>query len=91
VFGWPLLLAWGFALLVAIVVLGFCGYELRWKIARAQRDASRLSTVLAEAAALQAQLQQVQARIAGARALSGSGTSASTAQAATNAPVSGAA
>lgn len=70
-FGWPVLLAWGIALLVAVVVLVFCGYEVRWKAARLQRDQARLQTVAAELAAVAQELGAAQERLAVARLTAG--------------------
>jgi hypothetical protein len=36
--GWIVVAAWGFAVVVAAVVLGFGADELRWKRARLARD-----------------------------------------------------
>ncbi len=42
--------AWGLAVLVAIVVAAFCGYELRWKGARLRAEAADLQALRALAA-----------------------------------------
>lgn len=70
-FGWPVLLAWGIALLAAIVILAFCGYELRWKAARLRRDQERLAGVAAELAAVGQQLAEAQQRLDAARHTAG--------------------
>ncbi|MCU1688371.1 MAG: hypothetical protein JWN61_379 [Pseudonocardiales bacterium] len=70
-FGWPVLLAWGIALLVSAVVLVFCGYELRWKAARLKRDQARLLEVAGELAAVGQDLASAQERIAAARHIAG--------------------
>lgn len=66
-FGWPVLLAWGIALLVAAVILLFCGYELRWKAARLQRDEARLAELVGELGAVGQDLAAAQSRIDAAR------------------------
>lgn len=60
-------MAWGAALIVAAVVLGSCLYELSWKSARLRKDVALLTETEAELAALQAQIQGVQERLAIAR------------------------
>ena len=57
--------AWTFAVLVAAVVLGFCAYELRWKLGRLHRDATRLHHTIGELNALQTRLGGVRERVAG--------------------------
>lgn len=69
--GWPVLVAWGAALLIAIVILLFCGYELRWKAARLQRDQARLGDVVAELGAVAQELASAQARLDAARHIAG--------------------
>lgn len=71
VFGWPVLLAWGIALLLGVLILLFCGYELHWKVARLQRDQARLQEVAAQLGAVGAELAASQERIAAARLLAG--------------------
>ncbi len=61
------ILACVFAVLVAAVVLGFCGYELHWKLTRLRRDADRLQQTVAELGALSGALAQVQQRLAEVR------------------------
>ncbi len=39
---WIPIAAWGAAVLLAVVVLGFCAYEINWKAKRLQRDLRRL-------------------------------------------------
>lgn len=59
-------IAWTAAAVVAILVIGFCGYELTWKAARLRTDLARLQSILAESDRLRAQLitaqQHVQTR-----------------------------
>lgn len=64
---WVAIVAWIVAVVVAILVLGFAGYEIWWRTNRLRADAGRL-TALAE------QLQQIQGDLSAARArLPGSG------------------
>ena len=53
--------AWIGATVVAVVVLGFCAYELSWKARRLRRDLTQLQE-------LSRQLVDVQGGIAAARA-----------------------
>ena len=48
--GWIVLGAWAFAVVFALVTLGFAGYELRWKAERLRRDQARLQALAAELA-----------------------------------------
>lgn len=63
---WVIALGWGVAVLVALAVLGFCGYELTWKSARLRRDLRGLQGLRAQLTDVQGRLAQVQQR-AGAR------------------------
>jgi hypothetical protein len=65
VIGW---IGLGLALVVAVVVLGFCAYELRWKAARLRGDVARLRTDVGELQALSVQVRTAQQRLAAARA-----------------------
>lgn len=58
------ILAWVFATVAAVVVLGFCTYELHWKAERLHGDAERLQRSVSELEALQRRLLDVQQRIA---------------------------
>ncbi len=44
-------IAWGFAALVAVVIVGFCGYEVGWKVSRLRGDIAGLQAVLDDARA----------------------------------------
>jgi hypothetical protein len=57
---WVVVATWGFAVLVALVIGGFCGYEIAWKSARLRRDLAQLDR-------LRADLTRVQARLLSAR------------------------
>jgi hypothetical protein len=54
---WIAVGAWAFGLVFALVVLGFAGYEVRWKIRRLDADRAKLTGVIAELSATAAQLQ----------------------------------
>ena len=58
------ILSWVFALVVTLVILGFCAYELTWKLRRLRGDADRLSQTVADLVALQSRLANVQLRAA---------------------------
>ncbi len=53
---------WGVAILVAVVVAGFCAYEVQWKVARLRADVAALDSTVAALADLQAKLQAASAR-----------------------------
>lgn len=63
---WIPVIAWGAAAVVALVVLGFCAYEISWKAARLRRDLSRLQASADQLARLRGDLAAVQERIAAA-------------------------
>jgi hypothetical protein len=63
---WIPIAAWGAAVLLAVVVLGFCAYELNWKAKRLQRDLRRLQGVSDQLAALRARVAETQERVAAA-------------------------
>ncbi|HEY2044366.1 MAG TPA: hypothetical protein VGH11_16950 [Jatrophihabitans sp.] len=65
--GWIVAGAWLFAVLLALVVLGFAGYELRWKTRRLQTDRAELDGLVAELAATAARLQTAGNRARAAR------------------------
>jgi outer membrane murein-binding lipoprotein Lpp len=52
--------AWLGAVVIAVVVLGFCAYELAWKLRRLRRDVAQLQV-------LNGQLVDLQGGIAAAR------------------------
>jgi len=60
---WLVGLAWGTAVLVAVVVLGACGYELAWKSKRLSKDLRDLLTMRDELASLQQRLAAAQRRL----------------------------
>jgi hypothetical protein len=61
---WVPIAAWGAAVLVALVVLGFFGYEIAWKTARLRRDVHELQDVADELAELRSSIAAVQERAA---------------------------
>ena len=63
---WLPVAAWCFAAAVALVVLGFCTYEIVWKAKRLQRDLGRLQQMSGQLAELQAELTAAQQRVAAA-------------------------
>ncbi|HEV2886612.1 MAG TPA: hypothetical protein VGX49_06860 [Jatrophihabitans sp.] len=60
---WIVVAAWGFALVFALVVLGFAGYELTWKTRRLAAERARLEQLMAELAGLGARLQAAADRL----------------------------
>jgi hypothetical protein len=61
---WVPIGAWIGAAVVALVVLGFCGYEIVWKAQRLQRDLRRLQALDAQLSDLRARVTAVQQRVA---------------------------
>ncbi len=57
--GW---LAVAGALIFALIVLGFCAYEVLWRVRRLQRDAAVMADLAPEVAALQRRLELLQRR-----------------------------
>ncbi|MDQ2838842.1 MAG: hypothetical protein M3Y42_20745 [Actinomycetota bacterium] len=60
---WVVLGAWLFAVLFAVVVLGFVAYELSWKSRRLATDRAKLETLVAELSTVGAQLHAVSERL----------------------------
>lgn len=56
------ILAWVAAALMTLVVLGFCAYELTWKLKRLRVDADRLQGTIRDLSAMQVELQHLQLR-----------------------------
>jgi hypothetical protein len=56
-------IAWGIAAAIALIVLGFCAYEVFWKLNRLAGDLARLRSVLAGLTELQADLSSAAARL----------------------------
>lgn len=61
---WVPIAAWGFAVLVCLVVLGFCAYELIWKTRRLQRDLVALQAMADDLAVLRREVTAAQQRLA---------------------------
>ena len=61
---WVPVAAWCAAVLVCLVVLGFCAYELSWKARRLQRDLAALQGLADELTALRTDLAAAQTRLA---------------------------
>lgn len=61
---WIPLLAWLIAAAVALVVLGFCAYELVWKARRLQRDLRRLQDLVGQLSQLRSEVAAAQVRLA---------------------------
>ena len=60
---WIVVGAWVFAVVFALVVLGFAGYELRWKTRRLATERARLEQLTAELAAVATQLRTAADRL----------------------------
>lgn len=60
---WIVFAAWGFAIVFALVVLGFAGYELSWKTRRLNTERARLEQQLADLAQLGTRLQAAADRL----------------------------
>ncbi|MGH8959685.1 MAG: hypothetical protein ACRDWT_00505 [Jatrophihabitantaceae bacterium] len=58
-------IAWIAALVLAVVVLAFCAYEIVWKARRLKADLTRLQVVTDRLHGLQADLAAVQRRLPG--------------------------
>jgi hypothetical protein len=56
VIGWWVAAA---AVVIALVVLGYCTYEVLWRLRRLRRDVASLTALTPEVAALQRRLQLV--------------------------------
>jgi len=63
---WIPVAAWCAAVLIALVVLGFCAYEISWKARRLQRDLRGLQSLAGDEAALRARVAEAQERVAAA-------------------------
>ena len=58
--------AWIAAAVIALVVLGFCAYELAWKTRRLRRDVAQLQSLNAALIELQGGIAAAQERISAA-------------------------
>lgn len=61
-------IAWAAAVAVALVVLGFCAYEIIWKTNRLRRDLARLQVAADQLSELRDGLAAAQQRVTAARA-----------------------
>jgi hypothetical protein len=61
------ILAWVFAIVAALIILGFCAYELTWKLRRLRTDAEKLQRTVDALGVLQTQLNTLSQRAAAAR------------------------
>jgi outer membrane murein-binding lipoprotein Lpp len=59
--------AWSAAGAIAVLLLGFCAYEITWKANRLRRDTGKLQAASDQLAALRSQLAEAQQRAAAAR------------------------
>jgi hypothetical protein len=62
--GWVVVGAWAFAVLFAVVVLSYAGYEIAWKSARLRGDMAVLNRARGDLSTLQAQLASTQEHVA---------------------------
>ena len=60
---WIVVGAWAFAVVFALVVLGFAGYEISWKTRRLATERARLEQLAAELTQTGAQLQAAADRL----------------------------
>jgi hypothetical protein len=61
------ILGWVGAVLVALAILGFCAYELSWKLRRLRVDVTKLQGTVQELTLVQVQLATLQLRGDGLR------------------------
>lgn len=59
--------AWAVAGAIAVLVLGFCAYEITWKANRLRRDTLRLQSAAGQLTELRGELAAAQQRAASAR------------------------
>lgn len=59
--------AWSAAGAIAVLLLGFCAYELSWKANRLRRDTVKLQAAAEQLGALRTQLAEAQQRAATTR------------------------
>ena len=65
---WILLGVWVAAVVIAVIVLGFCAYEIAWKSKRLRSDVGELLALSASLAELQGSVSVVAQRLAAASA-----------------------
>ena len=61
-------IAFGVALVVVVLVLGYSGYQIRWRVARQRANQAHLKATTDGLQAVAADARTIQARIAGLRA-----------------------
>jgi hypothetical protein len=61
-------IAFGVALVVVMLVLGYSGYQVRWRVARLRADLAQLKTTTDGLQAVAADARTIQARIVALRA-----------------------
>jgi hypothetical protein len=64
---WVPIVAWCVAAALALVVLGYCAYEIIWKTKRLQRDARQLQVLADRLTELRGELAEIQQRVAAGR------------------------
>ena len=60
---WIPIAAWIAAAVIAVVVLGYCAYELGWKTRRLRRDVAQLQSLNGQLVELQGGIAAAQERI----------------------------
>jgi hypothetical protein len=60
---WIVVGAWAFAVVFALVILGFAGYEISWKLRRLAAERAQLEQLTAELARTGAHLQAAADRL----------------------------
>jgi hypothetical protein len=61
--GWVVIGAWAFAIVFAVVLLGFAAYELVWKTRRLAADQAKLQLLAAQLGAVGSELQAAAERL----------------------------
>jgi hypothetical protein len=61
--GWVVIGAWAFAIVFAVVLLGFAAYELVWKTRRLAGDQAKLQLLAAQLGAVGSELQAAAERL----------------------------
>jgi hypothetical protein len=61
-------IAWGAALVIGLVVLGYCGYEIAWKSRRLRRDLGRIADLHADVSRIQEEATVARQRAAAVHA-----------------------
>lgn len=61
-FGWPVLLAWLIAVVLAIGIMAFACYEVAWRLRKLRTHAERLDAMMVELREVAAEAQQTRDR-----------------------------